>query len=140
MWESLFSKNSMDFFCPEIGYVQVQTFLGAMFLLNLDLFDSFICFSNLLHRPYFQALYRFNNLDKYLQLFQQSLDYHLPKLSAHFIQMSTEPICFCIRLVSHCYSLHVWRTSVSIGYISLFTISNTFTWWFKCHGIIQSNW
>lgn len=84
------------YFCPEIGYVQGQAFLGAMFLLNLDLFDSFLCFSNLLNRPYFQAFYRFNNLDKYLQLFQQLLDYHLPKLSAHFIQMSIEPNCFAL--------------------------------------------
>ncbi|CAF1106487.1 unnamed protein product [Adineta steineri] len=84
------------YFCPEIGYVQGQAFLAAMFLLNLDLFDSFICFSNLLNRPYFQTFYRFNNIEKYLELFNQLLNYHLPKLSAHFIQMSIEPNCFAL--------------------------------------------
>ncbi|CAF3420273.1 unnamed protein product [Rotaria sp. Silwood1] len=84
------------YLCPEVGYVQGQAFLAAMFLLNLDLFDSFICFSNLLNRPYFQTFYRFNNIDKYLQLFKQLLNYHLPKLSAHFIHMSIEPNCFAL--------------------------------------------
>ncbi|CAM4790475.1 unnamed protein product [Rotaria magnacalcarata] len=84
------------YLCPEVGYVQGQAFLAGMFLLNLDLFDSFICFSNLLNRPYFQTFYRFNNIDKYLQLFKQLLDYHLPKLSAHFIHMSIEPNCFAL--------------------------------------------
>ena len=67
-----------------------------MFLLNLDLFDSFICFSNLLNRPYFQTFYRFNNIEKYLDLFTQLLNHHLPKLSAHFSQMSIEPNCFAL--------------------------------------------
>ncbi|UJR26967.1 hypothetical protein I4U23_008274 [Adineta vaga] len=84
------------YFCPEIGYVQGQAFLAAMFLLNLDLYDSFICFSNLMHRSYFQTFYRFNNIEKYLELFNQLLNYHLPKLSAHFIQMSIEPNCFAL--------------------------------------------
>ena len=84
------------YLCPEVGYVQGQAFLAAMFLLNLDLFDSFICFSNLLHRPYFQTFYRFNNIEKYLKLFNQLLNYHLPRLSAHFIQMSIEPNCFAL--------------------------------------------
>ncbi|CAF0864077.1 unnamed protein product [Adineta ricciae] len=84
------------YFCPEIGYVQGQAFLAAMFLLNLDLYDSFICFSNLMHRSYFQTFYRFNNMEKYLELFNQLLNYHLPKLSAHFIQMSIEPNCFAL--------------------------------------------
>ncbi|CAF0735759.1 unnamed protein product [Adineta ricciae] len=84
------------YFCPEIGYVQGQAFLAAMFLLNLDLYDSFICFSNLMHRSYFQTFYRFNNMEKYLELFNQLLNFHLPKLSAHFIEMSIEPNCFAL--------------------------------------------
>lgn len=67
-----------------------------MFLLNLDLFDSFLCFANLLHRPYFQTFYRFNNIEKYLQLFSDLLNAHLPKLSAHFQQMSIEANCFAL--------------------------------------------
>jgi TBC1 domain family member 14 len=79
-----------------VGYVQGQAFLAGMFLLNSDLFDSFICFANLLNRPYFQTFYRFNNIDKYLNLFSQLLNHHLPKLSAHFVQMSIEPNCFAL--------------------------------------------
>ncbi|CAF0853142.1 unnamed protein product [Didymodactylos carnosus] len=79
---------------PEIGYVQGQAFLAAMFLLNMDLYDSFVSFSNLLQRPYFQTFYRFNNIEKYLLLFEQLLNFYLPNLSEHFSRMSIKPDCF----------------------------------------------
>ncbi|CAF0746293.1 unnamed protein product [Didymodactylos carnosus] len=79
---------------PEIGYVQGQAFLAAMFLLNMDLYDSFVSFSNLLQRPYFQTFYRFNNIEKYLLLFEQLLNFYLPKLSEHFYRMSIKPNYF----------------------------------------------
>ena len=81
---------------PEIGYVQGQAFLAAMFLLNLDLFDSFVAFANLLHRRYFQAFYRFHQIDLYLQLFTQLLHWHLPRLGDHFSAMSVEANCYAL--------------------------------------------
>lgn len=84
------------YFSPEIGYVQGLAFLGAMFLLNLDLRDSFVCFANLLNRRYFQSFYRIKHMDEYLELFEQLLRVHLPKLSAHFSAMSIKVDCFAL--------------------------------------------
>ena len=84
------------YFSPDIGYVQGQAFLAAMLLLNLDLFDSFLCFVNLLNRPYFQSFYRFKHMEKYLQLFTDLLRVHLPKLGAHFSAMSIEANYFAL--------------------------------------------
>jgi hypothetical protein len=84
------------YFSPEIGYVQGLGFIGAMFLLNLDLFDSFICFANLLNRRYFQAFYQMKHLDEYLELFDQFLHFHLPKLSSHLSAMSIRVDCFAL--------------------------------------------
>lgn len=84
------------YYSHDIGYVQGQAFLGGMFLLNLDLFDSFICFTNLLNRRYFQCLYRFKSIDQYFQLLKDLLCVHLPKLNEHFSKMSIEINCFAL--------------------------------------------
>jgi TBC1 domain family member 14 len=84
------------YFSPEIGYVQGEAFLGAIFLLNLDLFDSFVCLTNLLDRRYFQSFYRFKDMDQYLQLLCDLIDVHLPRLSAHFNRMAVQPNCFAL--------------------------------------------
>lgn len=43
---------------PDVGYVQGMSYLAAMLLLNMDVYDSFVCFANLLNSHFFLSLFR----------------------------------------------------------------------------------
>ena len=45
-------------FRPDIGYVQGMSYIAALFILNLDEYDAFMCLANLLNRPILQAFFR----------------------------------------------------------------------------------
>ena len=38
------------FFCPEIGYVQGMSFMAAMLLLNMEPYEAFVAFANVMNR------------------------------------------------------------------------------------------
>lgn len=45
---------------PDVGYVQGMSFIAAVLILNMDVSDAFICFSNLLNRPCLMAFFSLN--------------------------------------------------------------------------------
>ena len=46
---------------PDVGYIQGMSFIAAVLLLNTDPEDAFVCFANLLNRPF---LFSFFQLDQ----------------------------------------------------------------------------
>ena len=46
---------------PDVGYIQGMSFIAAVLLLNTDPQDAFVCFANLLNRPF---LFSFFQLDQ----------------------------------------------------------------------------
>lgn len=72
-------------FRPDVGYVQGMSFLAAMFLLNMDTFDAFVAFANLLNRPCQLAFFMVDQsiMDAYYRTFDVLLEDQIPKLYTH---------------------------------------------------------
>ncbi|XP_014676975.1 PREDICTED: TBC1 domain family member 14-like [Priapulus caudatus] len=75
---------------PDVGYVQGMSFLAAMLLLNMDVADAFICFSNLLNRPCHRAFFRVDNtmMKAYFATYEELFEENLPKLYTHFEKLN----------------------------------------------------
>jgi TBC1 domain family member 14 len=43
---------------PDLGYVQGMSFIAAVFLLNMDPYEAFVCFANVLNRRLFLSFFR----------------------------------------------------------------------------------
>lgn len=71
---------------PDVGYVQGMSFLAAMLLLNMDLTDAFICFTNLLSRSCQMAFFTVNQalMEAYYRTFDVLLEEQLPRVHMHF--------------------------------------------------------
>ncbi|CAG0915952.1 unnamed protein product [Notodromas monacha] len=89
---------------PETGYVQGMSFLGAVLLLQMDLEDAYVAFSNLMSRPLFSALYSMHQptMEAYFSAFESVLENNLPVLSAHFRALDLKP---CLYLLDWLYTL-----------------------------------
>ncbi|EGG14675.1 drainin [Cavenderia fasciculata] len=71
---------------PDIGYVPGMTFLGAMFLLNMEKYDAFQCLSNHINKNCYRAFFRHDlqGIPKYLNAMDGTVEALLPKLHKHF--------------------------------------------------------
>lgn len=71
---------------PDVGYVQGMSFLAAILILNMEHFDAFVSFANLLNRPLHLAAFTLNQqqMQAYYSAFNEIFEYNLPKLSSHF--------------------------------------------------------
>lgn len=71
---------------PDVGYVQGMSYIAAVLILNMEHFDAFVCFANLLNRPLHVAAFTLNQLQiqAYFSAYNEVLNYNLPKLYAHF--------------------------------------------------------
>eukprot|EP01132_Coremiostelium_polycephalum_P003846 gene3846-4791_t len=71
---------------PDIGYVPGMTFLGAMFLLNMEKFDAFQCLSNHINKVCYLSFFRqdLSGIPKYLNAMDATVEALIPQLSKHF--------------------------------------------------------
>lgn len=71
---------------PDVGYVQGMSYIAAILILNMEQFDAFVCFSNLLNRPLHVAAFTLNQsqMHAYFNAYNEVFGYNLPKLYAHF--------------------------------------------------------
>lgn len=71
---------------PDIGYVQGMSFIGAMLALNMEPFDAFSCFSNLLNRPCHRAAFALDQdaMNAYYKAYSNALAHKLPRIHSHF--------------------------------------------------------
>ncbi|XP_018322531.1 TBC1 domain family member 14 [Agrilus planipennis] len=78
---------------PDIGYVQGMSYIAAIFILNMDELDAFICFSNLLNRTLHLATFTLdqNLMQCYYNAYKEVFNYNLPKLYGHFEKCGLTP-------------------------------------------------
>ena len=85
---------------PGLGYVQGMSFVAAMLLLFMEPDAAFICFCNILEDHMYFHIIRAQGknsiLDLQLQLFDQLLKEHLPKLFNHFASVGLRPEMYLI--------------------------------------------
>lgn len=86
---------------PDVGYVQGMTFLCWILLsTGLDVYDAFVCFCNLLHRPILRKFYALRGVEvnSILSLFDELFIEILPDLYSFFesIGITTEMYVFSL--------------------------------------------
>ncbi|KYQ91551.1 RabGAP/TBC domain-containing protein [Tieghemostelium lacteum] len=115
---------------PDVGYVQGMSYLGALFLLILDEFTSFVCLSNLLNNPCYMSFYTMNlqAMEVYMKAMDSLMQQHLPKVHRHLKDMGIQPDVFMIDWVLTIFSKalpldlasHVWDNIFMDGEIVIF--------------------
>jgi len=83
---------------PDVGYVQGMSFIAGMLLLNMDAFQVFTTFANLLNRPCQLAFYRLNEemMKCYFATFEVFFEENIPQLFAHFKHNNLTPDMYLI--------------------------------------------
>jgi len=83
---------------PDVGYVQGMSFIAGMLLLNMEPFQVFKTFANLLNRPCQQAFYRLNEemMKCYFATFEIFFEENIPQLFAHFKHNNLTPDMYLI--------------------------------------------
>jgi hypothetical protein len=78
---------------PDVGYVQGMSYLAAIFLLNLDPYDAFVSFANLLNRPFYFTFFNFDVrlMEAHLAVYDRVFAAQLPQLHTHFRNEDVEP-------------------------------------------------
>eukprot|EP01133_Synstelium_polycarpum_P004327 gene4327-5053_t len=117
-------------FAPDMGYVQGMSYLGAMFLLHMDEYHSFVCFTNLLNNRFLKSLFqlKMKEIDKYMKAFEAMFAHCIPRLCQHFNDIGLVPHHFLIQwwLTAFCQSvplavcIRVWDCFIVEGNLLLF--------------------
>ncbi|VDP10499.1 unnamed protein product [Soboliphyme baturini] len=83
---------------PDVGYVQGMSFVAAVLLLNLDLFDAFTAFGNLMNHPCLIAFFQVKQEDMniYFSAFERCLQSLSPDLYQHFLSLDIRPNLYLI--------------------------------------------
>ncbi|XP_008190632.2 TBC1 domain family member 12 [Tribolium castaneum] len=78
---------------PDVGYVQGMSYIAAILILNMEPFDAFICFANLLNQPLHLSAFTLNQeqMEAYYSAYNEVFSYNLPKLHAHFKEAKLTP-------------------------------------------------
>lgn len=78
---------------PDVGYVQGMSYIAAVLILNMDQYDAFVCFANLLNRPLHVAAFTLNQaqMRAYYEAYNQVLERNLPRLHSHFLAAGLTP-------------------------------------------------
>ncbi|CDW57170.1 RabGAP-TBC domain containing protein, partial [Trichuris trichiura] len=83
---------------PDVGYVQGMSFVAAVLLLNLDLYEAFVAFCNLLNRPTLLAFFRVqqSDMERYFLAYDTYFKLSLPNLHSHFVNLDVRPELYLI--------------------------------------------
>ena len=83
-----------------------MSFLAAVLLLNLEVSDAFICFSNLLNRPLLHAFFRLDHarMGDFYAGFEALLKSQLPKIYSHFLTLCLTPDLYLQEWIYTLYS------------------------------------
>ncbi|KAJ8981384.1 hypothetical protein NQ317_002578 [Molorchus minor] len=78
---------------PDVGYVQGMSYIAAILILNMEQFEAFICFANLLNQPLHLSAFTLNQtqMQAYYSAYNQVFSYNLPKLYSHFERSGLTP-------------------------------------------------
>lgn len=91
---------------PDVGYVQGMSFIAAILILNMEHFDAFVSFANLLNRPLHLAAFTLNQrqMQTYYSAYNELFNYNLPKLFAHFEKSGLTPDLYLLDWVYTVFS------------------------------------
>lgn len=83
-----------------------MSFLAATLLLNLEVSDAFISFSNLLNRPLLHAFFRLDHakMADFYAGFEALLKSQLPKVYSHFLALNLTPDLYLQEWIYTLYS------------------------------------
>jgi len=115
---------------PDLGYVQGMSFIAAVFLLNMDSYEAFVCFANVLNRKLFLSFFRMDleQLTIYLDLLNECILEVAPKTYAHLkrlgIHLNTFAVDWFLTLFSKSLPLElaarIWDVYFLVGDVFLF--------------------
>lgn len=91
---------------PDVGYVQSMSFVAAVLLLQMEPYEAFIAFANLLNRPLLLAFYRLRQpqMTVYFIAYDQYFDQELHTLHSHFDELDVRPDLYLIEWVYTLYA------------------------------------
>lgn len=115
---------------PDIGYVQGLSYIAGTLLLQMDTFQTFICFMNIILSPNILPFYRLDekNIRKRLELFNDIFKCNLPDLFYHFQKMEVLPEHYLLEWLMTLFtrSIHIdiavriWDVYMIEGIIALY--------------------
>jgi len=75
---------------PEIGYVQGMSYVATTFLLFMNHYEAFVCFTNIMNTPFLKSVctVQLKDLTKHSHLFQIIFAHYAPELYQHFNNMN----------------------------------------------------
>ncbi|CAG9818842.1 unnamed protein product [Phaedon cochleariae] len=78
---------------PDVGYVQGMSYIAAILILNMEPYEAFICFSNMLNQPLHLSAFTLNQaqMQAYYNAYNQVFCHNLPKLHSHFEKSGLTP-------------------------------------------------
>jgi len=115
---------------PDIGYVQGLSYIAATLLLQMDKFQSLVCFMNIILSPNILPFYRLDeqNIKKRLDLFNDIFKINLPKLYEHFQENEILPEHYLLEWFMTLYTrniyfdlaLRIWDIYMIEGIVALY--------------------
>ena len=118
---------------PDIGYVQGMSYLTAMLLLNVNEYDAFVVFANLLETTLYRTFFTFNHKEMMIHLhtFDLLLHKYLPKIYLHFQQQHISSTMYLFEWIFTMFSRslsleiahRIWDNYLYHGPAFLFTTS-----------------
>lgn len=74
---------------PEMSYVQGMSHLAALFVIYLELFPAFTCFTNLVHSHFFSSLFKMDvpQIVLHMRIYDILFEKNIPLLFRHFSQL-----------------------------------------------------
>lgn len=91
---------------PDVGYVQGMSYIAAILILNMDQYDAFVCFANLLNRPLHVAAFTLNQkqMKAYYEAYNQIFSKNLPRLYGHFDKANLTPDLYLLDWIYTIYA------------------------------------
>ena len=118
---------------PDMGYVQGLSYIAAVLLMQMEKFQAFVSFCNIILNPDIFPFYKLdeNGIKKRLDIFNEIFECNLPKLYNHFENYSIFPEHYLLEWIMTLYTrtfhidlvVRIWDVFMIEGIISLYKIA-----------------
>ena len=118
---------------PDIGYVQGLSYIAATLLLQMDKFQAFVCFMNIILSPNILPFYLLDEqkIKKRLDLFNDIFQINLPELYEHFKEIEILPEHYLLEWFMTLYTrnifidlaFRIWDIYMIEGILALYKVA-----------------
>ena len=118
---------------PDMGYVQGLSYIAAVLLMQMEKFQAFVAFCNIILSPDIFPFYKLdeNGIRKRLDIFNEIFECNLPKLYNHFENFSIFPEHYLLEWIMTLYTrafqidlvVRIWDVFMIEGIVSLYKIA-----------------